>query len=298
MSRDELKGEGDRYLIEELRAGSADAFRRLVDRFGGRLQAFANRRLHGTGLDPEDAVQETFLSLLRHLERLEGVRSLQAYLYTILRRRIADLVRGRGPAAAVSIDAVGEASGFELTSPTSTPSTHARQEEALRARRAVLADALESLVSRLKQERRFRDLKILELCFSAGVSNKEAAARAKTSEPTVSRTRSALIEELRRLVLRHPQADALQDLPAGDDVSSFVRELWAENLFSCLKRSTLGNYALGVLDADWSDYVRFHVEDAGCEVCASHLDDVNRGGAGMSESARQKIFASSVGFLR
>ena len=86
-----LRGEGDRYLIDRVRTGDADAYRQLVDRFHGRLLACGSRRLSGTGLDAEDAVQETFMGLLQSLDRLGEVRSLEAYLFRILRNKIADL---------------------------------------------------------------------------------------------------------------------------------------------------------------------------------------------------------------
>ncbi len=299
MSQDHLKGEGDRFLIAEIRAGSGEAFRRLVDRFSGRLKSYAARKLQGSGIDPEDAVQDTFLSLLRSIDRLEGVRSLQAYLYTILRCRIADLARARGPmGGAVSLDAGDSSGSVRMASPESTPSTYARREEAVDARRVILADALEALLAGLKQERRFRDLKILELIFALGRSHQEAARIADTSEPTVSRTRKALVEQLRKLVVRHAKADAIEDLPDGDDVTALITSIWEENLFGCLKRSTLGSYALGVLDADWSDYARFHLETAGCDYCAAHLHDVQKGGQAISPQTRERILMSSAGFLR
>ncbi len=300
MERDQLQGEGDRFLIEEVRAGSADGFRRLVDRYGGRLKAYASRKLYGTGLDPEDAVQETFLSLVRALDQLEGVRSLQAYLFTILRRRIADMARARGPGGTpVSID-VSESSRARpvLAADESTPSTYARRAEAVDVRRLVLADVLDTLLARLKEKKEFRHLKILELIFVHRKSQQDIAAIVKTSEPTVSRTRKSLVEELRRLVARHAQADALQDLTAEQEVDGLITEVWHENLFTCVKRSTLGSYALDVLEADWADYVRFHLETLGCEFCAAHLADVERGGERISASTRDRIFMSSVGFLK
>ena len=131
MNDESLQGEGDRFLITQIRSGSADAFRRLVERFGGRLKAFAARRLSGSGIDPEDAVQETFLSLVRNLDRLHEVRSLQAYLFTILRCRIADLARARGPtASAISLNANGSSPGVQPTSAEESPSTYARRDEA------------------------------------------------------------------------------------------------------------------------------------------------------------------------
>jgi len=290
---------GDRWLIEELCRGSSIAFQQLVDRFGGRLRAFASRQLAGSGLDPDDAVQETFLSLVRNVHKLPEVRSLQGYLFTILRCRVADLARSRGPTAgALSLDAANAATGYEPPGPGASPSTYARRDEAVEARATVLADVLDDLLTGLKEQRRFRDVKILELLFSVGVNSKDAARLADTSEPTVSRTRTALLEELQRAVSRHPKADALADLPAGDDVSSLVRTIWTDALFSCIKRSTLGSYALGVLDDEWRDYVRFHLEVAGCEICQAHLEDLEKDGQGISVATRERIVASSVGFLK
>jgi hypothetical protein len=103
---------------------------------------------------------------------------------------------------------------------------------------------------------------------------------------------------MRKQVVRHPKADALEDLTLGEDAGAPVSALWRENLMSCLKRSTLGSYALGVLDAEWSDYVRFHLETAGCEYCAAHLADITSESAGISPSTRERIFVSSAGFLK
>ena len=288
-------------MIDGISRGSAEAFHQLVDRFGGRLKAFAAKRLSGSGIDPEDAVQETFLSLVRNLGALKDIRSLQAYLFTILRCRIADLARARGPTAgAVPLGGIDESSpGVAPPSPISTPSTYARQGEALSVRREILADVLEEYLERLKNERKFRDLKVLELIFSKGTSHQDAARIAETSEPTVSRTRKAGVETMRRFVERHPKSDALLDLTWGDDVSALLSGLWEENAFTCIKRSTLGSYALEVLDEDWSDYTRFHLEVIECEYCSAHLDDVLAKDAdAISPQVRERIFASSIGFLK
>ena len=148
MTDEQFGNEADRFLVGQIQAGRADAFRRLVDRFGGRLKAFASKSLAGSGIDPEDAVQETFLSLLRSIESLGEVRSLQAYLFTILRRRIADLARGRGPTA-VSLNESRSSGGAPPAGPEPRPSTYARRDEALGARAVVLADVLEAHLSRL-----------------------------------------------------------------------------------------------------------------------------------------------------
>ncbi len=299
MTEDRLKDESERFLLAGLREGSADAFRQLVDRFGGRLKAFAGSRLEGTGIDPEDAVQETFLCLVRNLEQLTEVRSLQAYLFTITRRRIIDLMRTRGPVGkALPLDTGDSSPGVTAIAPGATPSAYARRDEAAGMHRAVLADVLDVLLGHLKEERRFRDLEVLELVLHKRTSNQEAARVAGTSEPTVSRIVKAAVEGLRDGLRAHAGAEALAELSARDVSPDLLGELWRENLFTCPKRSTLGSYALGVLEAEWAQYVRFHLDAVGCEYCRAHLADITSPERTLTESARKEIFASSRGFLR
>ena len=59
----------DLFLIRQIRAGDQRAWRQLIERYQGRLLAFARSRL-GDGAEAEDALQETlmgFVSSLRHL---------------------------------------------------------------------------------------------------------------------------------------------------------------------------------------------------------------------------------------
>lgn len=299
MTEDRLKDESERYLLERIGAGSEDAFRQLVERFGGRLKAFAAARLEGSGIEPEDAVQETFLCLLRNLPRMGEVRSLQAYLFTITRRRIIDLMRTRGPlGTAAPLDAGDSSPGAVAAAPGGTPSAYARRDEAAAMHRHLLADVLDVLLGHLKEERSFRDLKVLELVLHKRTSNQEAARIAGTSEPTVSRIVKAAVEDLREGIAAHPGAEALRDLSAHDVSADLLGELWRENCFTCPKRSTLGSYALGVLEDDWADYVRFHLDTIGCEYCRAHLADIAAPERSLSESVRQEIFTSSRGFLK
>jgi RNA polymerase sigma factor (sigma-70 family) len=299
MTEDRLHDESERFLLAKLREGSEDAFRRLVDRFGGRLKAFAAARLNGTGIEPEDAVQETFLCLVRNAAQLEDVRSLQAYLFTIARRRIIDLMRTRGPVGtALPLDPGDSSPGVVSVAPGATPSAYARRDEAVGLHRVVLADVLDTLLGHLKEERSFRDLKVLELVLHKRTTNQEAARLAGTSEPTVSRIVKAAVEGLRDGLRVHPGAEALRELSARDVSPDLLGELWRENLFTCPKRSTLGSYALGVLEDDWADYVRFHLETVACEYCCAHLADITAPERSLSEETRREIFASSRGFLK
>ena len=294
-------GEGDRFLAARVKEGDETAFRQLVDRFTGRLKAYALRRLGPRSVDVDDVLQETFLGLLMNLSRLDEVRSLEAYLFSILRNKLVDLAR-RSPRAhgIVPFPSGDEDSrtGFDAPAKDPSPSHYAKREEAGAIRRKVLADILGEALGGLKAKKELRDLKVLELLFFAGWKGKDAAAAVGTSEPTVTRVKNEALEKFARLARRHPQADSsLASFGTDEDPTNLVGEVWRENLLSCLKRSTLGAHALGVLEPEWEDYARFHLETVRCEVCAANLEDI-RAGEGSSAPAREKLFTSSVGFLR
>src|SRR4051794_2722348 len=86
--------EAERYLLEQIRTGSQEAWSQLVERYQGRLLAFARRRAPKSA-DPEDLVQDTFLLFLRDLPAYRGQASVETYLFLILRRRIIELLRVR-----------------------------------------------------------------------------------------------------------------------------------------------------------------------------------------------------------
>ena len=89
--------ETEQLLLDQVRAGDHAGWDQLVDRFQGRLLAFARTQLPQPA-DAEDTVQETFVSLLQSLDRFRGEASLETWLFQLLRRRIADHHRraGRG----------------------------------------------------------------------------------------------------------------------------------------------------------------------------------------------------------
>jgi len=84
----------DTFLVEQIRRGSELAWRQLIARYEGRLQAFA-RAQTPTLADAEDAVQDTFVGFLQSLDRYDPTRSLETYLFTILRYKLIDLLRRR-----------------------------------------------------------------------------------------------------------------------------------------------------------------------------------------------------------
>ncbi|MBN1417245.1 MAG: sigma-70 family RNA polymerase sigma factor [Planctomycetes bacterium] len=293
-----VRDEGDRFLLARIRAADPEAFRQLVDRYSGRLRAFASRLVAGTGLEPEDAVQETFLSLLESIDRLPPIRSLQAFLFAIVRNKAMDLIRRSPQAHGIEVRSFGgtAASGApEPMAAAETPSARVGREELEGLREEVLADALEDLVERWKREERLRDLKILELLFYRSWKSRDIARAVGTSEPTVSRRKDEAVSELAAVAARRARDAAAADLPLDGDL---LARIWRENLLSCIKRSTLGAYELGVLEEPWAEHVAFHIQVVACEACNANLADLREGSSPEARRARERIFQSSVGFLR
>jgi len=75
--------DGDRALVESLRAGDGPAFERLVRDYGGRLLAVARRMLRSED-DACDAVQEAFITAFRSIDRFEGKSQLATWLHRIV----------------------------------------------------------------------------------------------------------------------------------------------------------------------------------------------------------------------
>jgi hypothetical protein len=78
-------------------------------------------------------------------------------------------------------------------------------------------------------------------------------------------------------------------------------EIWRRRRLTCLPREQLGGYLLGTLPGPLSEYVRFHVETAGCRYCQANLHDLRakQGEAAEAvENRRRKYFQSSAGYLR
>ena len=60
----------DHFLVTQIRAGDQPAWRQLIERYSGRLLAFARTRTSSLS-DAEDLVQETFVGFLQSLAKFD-----------------------------------------------------------------------------------------------------------------------------------------------------------------------------------------------------------------------------------
>ena len=76
----------DSELVARLQAGDEDAFVELVTRYQARLVRFAQATV-GSRAVAEEVTQDTWLAVMRGVERFEGRSSFQTWLFRILLNR-------------------------------------------------------------------------------------------------------------------------------------------------------------------------------------------------------------------
>jgi RNA polymerase sigma-70 factor (ECF subfamily) len=286
----------DTFLVEQIRQGSESAWRQLIARYEGRLLAFA-RAQTPTIADAEDLVQETFVGFLQSLARYDSARSLETYLFTILRYKLIDLFRRRKVPLVTSPGDDPEDDVLDRVAPVGaeTPSGHAVRSEARQARRHVLRDALRAFISECRDRGAFDDLQVIELLFFAGKRNLEAAELLDLDQKAVAGIKFRTIQRLRSFVEQSADADRCELDEQRAEVT--VARVWREFRLTCLKRSTLGSYVLGILDEPWCSYTQFHLDVVGCPMCLANLQDLQEEQTQSARPLTASIFTSSVGFL-
>ena len=86
--------DAERELVSRLRAGDADAFDAVYAEYNARLFAFL-ARLSRNRATAEDLLEETWLRLVSHAERLREGSQLGAWLFTVARNLYVSYCRSR-----------------------------------------------------------------------------------------------------------------------------------------------------------------------------------------------------------
>jgi len=92
-------------LVDALRAGDRAAFELLLDRYGAAMLRVA-RTYVATAEAAEDVVQETWLGVVRGIDRFEGRSSLKTWIFRILANRAR--TRGSRDARSVPFSSLGD----------------------------------------------------------------------------------------------------------------------------------------------------------------------------------------------
>ena len=291
--------EADRFLLEAVQRGDEVGWTQLVQRYQGRLLAFARRQLrdHTTA---EDLVQDTFMEFLRSLSKFRRESSLETFLFAILRYRLLDHYRKCKSELPIAehwrLEDTRAAAAIDQDT---SASWYARKDEANDIYRRVLAVVLGEMVRRCQTRHLFEDLMIVELLFVAQLRNRDVAQQLNTTENHVGLTKHRWLKRLQQGVAaaleKTGEAAMPQDFMPADTMLSNV---WQQQRLSCPKRSTVGAHMLGTLDRPWHDYVTFHLETRACEICCANLDDLKQQAHRPSDATlRNRILQSTIGFF-
>ncbi len=281
----------DQFLVERIRKGDQDAWRQLIERYDGRLLAFARARVPSTA-DAEDLVQEAFVGFVTSLPNYDPAQSLETYLFTIIRHKLYDLLRKKRLPV---VDAPADSEDWWdriVPGTEETPSGIVAHAEARRAHEDTLADVLRKLIHDYRDRGAFDDLQVIELLFYGGRRNLEVGELLDMDQKVVAGVKFRAIGKLHKFLEGTEAA-----LPDDDRAEVTVAKVWRERRLTCLKRGTLGSYALGVLDDPWLSYTQFHLDVVGCPLCLANLQDLESEELGEGRPPTDSIFASSVGFL-
>ena len=290
--------EADRYLLEQIERGNADAWAQLVGRYHGRLLAFARSRLPRSE-DADDFVQETFLRFLQSFRAFRAASSLETFLFTILRRRMIDQFRGRHVAAFTIAQA---AETDERREPAPTPSWYVRRDEQTELLERAVAAGLDGMIRRLRDRQKLDELRVIELLFYAQLRNQEVARVCGIDEKQVALLKFRALDQIRDHLSRQlapEQRHRLREIrwEEAEAADSILTRVWEALRPTCPKRSTLGRYLLQTLESPWREHVAFHVEQLGCRFCQANLQDLRQDSAREAAPLRQRIFQSTIGFL-
>ncbi len=159
-------------LVSRARAGDTVAFDHLMRRC--ERQVFGTAwRLLGTVEDAQDASQEVFLRLYRHLGRVDPSRPLQAWLYRVTVNVCHDLGRRLRKRRTVAIEEIDRSRPLRAVDPASDPAAAA----ALAEQKQIVAEGLRTLTEKERRALVLRDVR--------GLSSREVAGILGSSEATV-----------------------------------------------------------------------------------------------------------------
>ena len=153
-------------FIEQIKAGSKDAFNLLYNQYGLKIFRFAVSYLKSES-DAEELVQDVFLKLWDNRDKLDQSKNIRAYLYKIAVNTIYDFVRRKNR----------EQAFYEFTKGETTCSDDTWHE-------VVFNDMLahvQQLIKKMPEQRR----KIFSMSKENGLSNDEIAEKLGLSKRTV-----------------------------------------------------------------------------------------------------------------
>lgn len=190
----------DQLLIQRIRRAEEEAWNELIARFEGRLLAFVETRLRNRAAS-EDVVQEAFVGFLTSLPNYDGDRPLESWLFSICAHKLTDYLRREGRRPTIPLASPREdASSWDVPGRARVASSLYRSGERRQLEGQALTAALEEILSRWRSRGDWEKIKVSELLFVRGLSNKESAVQLGLSEQTVANHKFDFLAKLRAAI--------------------------------------------------------------------------------------------------
>ena len=293
----------DKELLEAIRRKDVNAWSALIDQYQGRLLNYAKSKLKQS-VDAEDAVQETFTSLLKALQNnpQAKIQRLDSYLFVILKNTICSQYRTRWARSVSLIQDVYFAKdesdqvdmAAQIASDDLSVSRFVSGNEQDSLRRIALTETLVDIVGRYKETQNFRDIKICDLLFFSKMSSSDTA---NILNQNLSSIRVFKHRFLKQIGQKIPDHFKLKDesLLSNSDILS---DIWQATRLTCPKYSTLVNFVSEKLDPAWFDYIDFHLTTFGCHYCRASFRDIQQKyGSNLQKTLHESIMTSTIGFF-
>jgi RNA polymerase sigma-70 factor (ECF subfamily) len=170
----------ERELLRQAQQGDSAAFEALVDRFQLRVYGLA-RRIVGQGQDAEDVTQQTFLSIIEHIDRFRGESAVATWILRIATNHALKVLRKRRGLPTVPLEAVADPDDSYATLPHPGYIARWRDNPEDLAQRAEVRQLVEQALTDLDDKYRV----VFALRDIEGLSVKETAEALGLSEANV-----------------------------------------------------------------------------------------------------------------
>ncbi len=177
--------ESDTSLLKAIASGDEFAFRQFYDHWSGRIHAFAFKLSNSEEL-ADELLQEVFIRIWQHRQKLADVENAQAYLFQMARNQTFTLLKQIAREEQVLNDYAAGLS--ELDNGTQSKLEVSEYH-------ALLTKAMEQL-SPKQQE-------VYTLCQLEGLSYQQAADQLGLSPLTIKTHMQQAIKAVRAFMLRH-----------------------------------------------------------------------------------------------
>jgi RNA polymerase sigma-70 factor (ECF subfamily) len=195
----EVEADQDLGLLRRAQQGDFAAFEALVDRFQPRVYGLA-RRILGQVQDAEDVTQQTFLSLIEHIDQFRGESAVATWVLRIATNHALKLLRKKRGLPTVPLETGADPEDSYATLPHPEFIAQWKEDPASLAEKAEMRRLLDEAVAELDERYRL----VFVLRDIEGLSIRETAEALELTEANTKvrllRARLQVRERLTRVL--------------------------------------------------------------------------------------------------